>query len=264
MNTRAAAACSSHGPAAFTLVELLVVVAIIALLLGILIPSLGKARKLAERTTCMSNLSQIAKGTIVFDTEHNHIPFGPAMPTNDGTMMTNQVRAHSGETASGRIELFGMGLLRDQAEFTPKAYFCPGDDSRDHEQELAQLTDDDLDEPVYSSYGYRQLDETDGARSIASLGDNTLGQPARLLVFDMNWVVTVDPTNPPRFNHGSTVVNAGYIDGSVQSFANHDDQLSLRNEDLAGGFAGLIARIDHVLQDLDAGYGGGEPRAHRP
>ena len=53
----------------FTLVELLVVVAIIALLLGILLPALSKARDIARTTVCTSNSRQLVVALVQYSVE---------------------------------------------------------------------------------------------------------------------------------------------------------------------------------------------------
>src|SRR5688500_9789670 len=71
-------------PRAFTLVELLVVIGIIALLIGILMPALSKAREQANAVKCMSNQRQIGQALVMFTNEHKG--FLPKAWFNDGVL----------------------------------------------------------------------------------------------------------------------------------------------------------------------------------
>jgi prepilin-type N-terminal cleavage/methylation domain-containing protein/prepilin-type processing-associated H-X9-DG protein len=60
---------------AFTLVELLVVIGIVALLVGILLPSLARARESARATQCLSNMRQVGMAFTMFASDHGgHLP----------------------------------------------------------------------------------------------------------------------------------------------------------------------------------------------
>lgn len=57
--------------AGFSLVELLVVISIIALLVAIVMPSLGRARLIARKVTCQTRLKQIGRAGKSYYLEHN-------------------------------------------------------------------------------------------------------------------------------------------------------------------------------------------------
>ncbi len=65
----------SRRPSAFTLVEMLVVMAIIGVLAALILPAIGSAREQSRRTNCASNLDQIGKSLAIYcNSSEDYLP----------------------------------------------------------------------------------------------------------------------------------------------------------------------------------------------
>lgn len=77
---------------AFTLVELLVVIAIIGVMIGLLLPAVQAAREAARRASCMNNLMQIGLAAHNFEFSMEHLPSGVINP--DGPIRNEEIGQH--------------------------------------------------------------------------------------------------------------------------------------------------------------------------
>jgi len=134
---------------AFSLIELLVSISVIAVLIGLLLPALGAARRAAQSTGCLSNLRQIGISLEIYK-EGNQLRFPGAafMPEPWLTGPPDAEKRPSFPDA-----------LRDELDPDSGVYECPGDDS------IASLPiePDDINGPragmsyFYQSAGLRDL-----------------------------------------------------------------------------------------------------------
>jgi len=120
----------------FTLVELLVIIAIIALLVGILMPSLASERQLAYRLACETNLSRISRAMLIYCKDYDD-----KMPKASGRSSVYRAFINNWQNVT-RQAAFGLAadgsggaanitscfyLLIKYSEVTPKSFLCKGD-----------------------------------------------------------------------------------------------------------------------------------------
>ena len=119
-----------NGRRGFTLVELLVVIGIIAVLVGILLPTLTRAKEAANRTACLSNLRQLGLGAVEYSVKFKgYVPIGYMIFSSGSPVLSMNTTASYNRTGTGAGYgpimlgyLVSSGIIKDG-----KAYYCPSE-----------------------------------------------------------------------------------------------------------------------------------------
>jgi len=147
----------------------LVVIAIIALLMGILMPALARVRQIAFRMVCGTNLSGIGKAMLIYANDYDdELPRSGGrnsawLPRIPNWQAPNRVQAYGAlDAGTGSISSC-FYLLVKYAEVTPKSFICKGDSGTGEfkpsnygagDRDLIDLWDFGPNPPEHCSYSY--------------------------------------------------------------------------------------------------------------
>ncbi len=217
---------------AFSLIDMLVSLAIVALLMGILLPSLGRVREIARQAVCASNDRQIGLGIHMFaDENKSFLPsslfLDPESPYSGGRSADIQQRrmillrfrtiTHVGQGRESAAPWDGLGkLFADQYLPASAVFYCPshrGSHPLDRYADRFVLAGSN---EIYSNYQYR--------------GQGPDGQ-RRLHMLDSGVALVADAlAGEEYFNHAEGF-NVLSVDGSVSWFADAGGSLATRLAD---------------------------------
>ena len=110
---------------AFTLVELLVVIGIIAILMSFLLPMLGRSRASAVSLHCMSNLRQIGQAAVIYAGE-NKGAFPQSFPESSILVAAAPPRTIFTSDAQYRFSMEQAAMMSRILKGSTRIWYCPG------------------------------------------------------------------------------------------------------------------------------------------
>jgi prepilin-type N-terminal cleavage/methylation domain-containing protein len=126
---------------AFTLIEILVVIALIAVLIGLLLPAVQKAREAASRISCANNLKQLSLALHTYASDRNQFPPGYKAPKFDagwgwGAYLLPYLEQSALQNALGvHTRIFGDGRNpvppTELSQTRLSVFICPNDTGPD-------------------------------------------------------------------------------------------------------------------------------------
>jgi prepilin-type processing-associated H-X9-DG protein len=129
---KSAAPRARHGRPGLTIVELMVVVATLAVLMSLLLPAVHAAREAARNTECVNNLHQLAAALHVYHDAHRSLPAGwqaePSKTSSFGWAVPILDRIEEGNILT-RINRTRPVSQVDQEvrSMSPAVFLCPSD-----------------------------------------------------------------------------------------------------------------------------------------
>lgn len=143
-----------------------------AMLIGILLPSVSRVRESARRVICQSNLKQIGLGiTMYADAWRGQIPASAyGDHENFEQLPTEMMQLHMGQGVPGNWE--GLGWLIEDGQITAEGvFYCPSHQGN-HAHDLYEEAWRNLGDEIVGNYNYRPV--PDYERDLVSLDPKTV------------------------------------------------------------------------------------------